>query len=97
VAAQQLGRQVPVFAQLGVADRLDCMAVLGVPARGEPVELRDLGRRVPPELEPKQIPEQVVVSKPGPCHVHRDHERAGLLELVQDADAVPASRQRVGE
>ena len=73
------------------------VSVLGVPAGGEPVQPRDLVRRLAAQLEPQQVGEQVVVAEPGARHVHRDDERVGLLELVQQPRPVAASGQEVGE
>ena len=39
----------------------------------------------------------MVVAKPGPRRVQRDHERVGFLQLLQDPLPAPASGQQVGE
>ena len=97
VAAEQLARELPVLAQLRVADRLDRVAPLGMPAGGEPVQPRDLARRLAAQLEPQQVAEQVVVAEPRARDVDRDDERVGLLELVQQTRTVVTAREEVGE
>ena len=97
VAPEQLGGQRPILAELGVVDGLDHMALIGVPARREAVQLGDLAGRLAAQLEPQQIAEQVVVAKPRATDVDRDHERVGLLELVQEAGGVVAAGEQVGQ
>ena len=49
-------------------------------------------RREPPQLEPQQVGEQVVVAEPGPAGVDRDDERVRVLELLQDRAPSPSRR-----
>lgn len=45
------------------------------------------------QLQSQQVREQLVVAEPRPARVERDHERAGLLQILQDPRNVtrPAS------
>ena len=97
VAAEQLARELPVAAELGVAHRLERVAVLGVPRRRRPVQCLDGLRRAAAQLQPQQVGEQVVVAEPRAGGVDRDDQRVRLLELVQQPRPVAAAGQRVGE
>ncbi len=91
------GGQGPVARCLGVADRLDGVLVLGVPAGGRGVQRRDLARCGAPEFQLQQVGEQAVVPEPGPRSVHRCHERVRLFQLVQDLLPAAAPGQGIGE
>ena len=67
--SQQPGRVRPVARRLRMPDGLSDVAVLAEPLRSPPVQLRNLIRQRPAQLQPEQIPEQVVVAEPGPLGV----------------------------
>ncbi len=76
---QQPGGQAPVLRRLGVPDRLHREPMVREPAGGRAVQRKELTRRAAPQLQLQQVGEQLVVAEPEPPHIHRDHERAGLL------------------
>ena len=75
VAAEQLAGQVPVAGELRVPDRLDRVAVLGVPLGREPVQPGDRVGGAALELEPQQVGEQVVAAEPRAGDIDGDDER----------------------
>ena len=97
VVRQQAGGQVPVLRRLGVADRLDRVPAVRVPPGGDGVQRGQFGRRAAPQLQLQQVGEQLMVAEPGPPRVQRDHERACLLELLQDPLPARALGQQVGQ
>ena len=92
VAAEQLAGQVPVAGELRVPDRLDRVAVLGVPPGREPVQPGDRVGGAALELQPQQVGEQVVAAEPRARDVDGDDERVGVLEVLQDPRAVARAR-----
>ena len=54
-------------------------------------------RRAAPQLKLQEVGEQLVVAEPGPPRIQRDHEHAGLLELLQDPLPARAPGQQVGQ
>jgi hypothetical protein len=97
VVGEQAGGVGPVVGGLGVADRLDDVPVLLVPASGGCVERADERRVDAPQLQAQQIGEQRVVAKPRTPHIERGHEHVGAFELVQDPLRPRAAGQRVGQ
>ena len=55
--------------------------------------LRVLGHQASPE----DVAEQVVVPVPGALPIQRDHEQVGAVQLLEDAAAVRAARDRVAQ
>ena len=64
VAGEHARRVAPVARRLRVADRLDHVAVRLVPLGGRPVERADGRGREPPQLEPQEVGEQLVIAEP---------------------------------
>ena len=75
----------PVIRGLRVADRLDRVSLLLEPLSRREVQGGDRLGRDPPQLEPQEVGEQVVVSKPRSRDVQRGHERVRVVELLQPA------------
>ena len=69
----------------------------GEPAGGGPVQRGHLVRRGAAQFQLQQVGEHLVVAEPGPARVHRDHERVGLLQVLQHALAAAGPGQQVGE
>ena len=67
--------------RLGVPNGLDHLAVLGEPRSGAPVQRWYFFGQPTAQLQPQEIPEQLVVAKPRPLRVQRYHKRVGVLEL----------------
>ena len=97
MVGQQPGRVGPVARRLRVPDGLDHLAMLGEPRCGPPVQRRYFFGQRPAQLQPQEIPEQVVVAKPCPLGVERHHERVGVLELQQDPIRARAAGQQIGQ
>ena len=68
---QQPGRITPVARRLGMPNGFDHMTALGEPRGGAAVQLRQLIRQRPAQLQPEHIPEQLVETEPGPPGVER--------------------------
>ena len=69
----------------------------GQPGRGplgQPGHLTGPGT---PQLQLQQAGEQAVVAEPRPGRVHRHHERAGPLQILQDPLPAAGPGQPVGE
>ena len=49
------------------------------------------------QLQPQELPEQLVVAKPRPLRVQRHHKRVGVLELQQDPLRAQAAGQQIGQ
>ena len=96
-SASSAGGQGPVLRRLGVADRLDRVPVVREPPGGRGVQRGQFGRRGAAQLQLQQVGEQLVVAEPGPPRIQRDHERARLLELLQDPLPARAPGQQVGQ
>jgi len=80
-----------------VPDGVDNLAMFGEPGSGQPVQRRHfLGQR-PAQLQPEQVPEEVVVAKPRSLGIERHDERVGVLELEQDAFRPRVAGQQVSE
>ena len=94
---EQARSVLPVAGGLRVVDRVDSIPVTLEPAGGCVVQRGDDRRVEPPQLQPQQIGEQVVVAKRRAPDVDRGHERAGVLELMQDAQRPRAAGERVAE
>ncbi len=97
MVGQQPGRVGPVARRLGVPDAVGNLAVLGEPAGGAPVQRGYLFGPRAAQLQPQQIPEQVVVAKPRPPGVQRDHERVGVFETQQGPFRARVAGQQVGQ
>ena len=97
VVRQLTGGQAPVPRGLGVPDRLDGIPVFGVPAGGGIVQRGQLGRVAAAQFQLEQVGEELVVTEPRPARIKRDHERARLLELLQNSLAARAPGQQVGQ
>ena len=97
MVGEQPGRVRPVARRLGVPDGVDHLAMLGEPSGGPPVQRRHLFGPRPAQLQPQEIPEQVVVAKPRALGVERDHKRVRVLELQQDPLRARAAGQQVGQ
>ena len=97
VIGQDTDGQAPVTGGLGVPDRFRGEAVRGQPVRGGGVQHRKLIRLGRLQLQLQQVGEQPVVAEPGPGRVQRDHERARLLQLLQNPSSAGATAQQVGE
>jgi hypothetical protein len=61
------------------------------------MQLLDLAGQLAPQVEPQQVEEEMVVAERRAGHVDRDHQRIGLLELVQQPTAVLPAREEVGQ
>ncbi len=97
MVGEQPGGEIPVPGGLGVPDRLHRVPVLREPVSGRPVQGRDLIRRGAAQLQLQQPGEHPVVAEPGPRPVQRDHERTGLLQVLQDPLPALVSGQHVGQ
>ena len=97
IVREQPRRGGPVLGRLRVANRLDRITVFGPPLGGDRVQAGHLPGGGPPQLEREHIREQVVVAKPASLRIHRDHERARVLEPGQNPVGTRASRQPVSE
>jgi hypothetical protein len=80
-----------------VPDRLDRVPVVGEPAGGRGVQRGQFGRRAAAQLQLQEVGEQLVIAEPGPPRIQRDHERACLLQLLQDPLPARAPGQQVGQ
>ncbi len=67
------------------------------PSGGAPVQHRHLLGQRPAQLQPEQIPEQVVVAEPGTPGVERHDERVRVREFQQDPLRARAAGQHVGQ
>ena len=95
VVGEQVHCVLPVAGGLGVADRLDHVAVLLVPLTGDAMQRGDERGIDPPELHPEEVREHGVVAEPrAPC-IERRHERTGGVELLERALAPRATDQRI--
>ncbi len=95
VVRQQPGGQPPVRRGLGLADRLDRVPVPGEPCGGRAVQRGPFVRLGAAQLQLQQVREQPVVAEPRPARVQRDHERAGLLQILQDPFPARGAGQHV--
>jgi hypothetical protein len=96
MVGQQPGRLGPVARRLGVPDGVDGLAMAGEPRGGPPVQGRHVLGQCPAQLQPEQIPEQLVEAEPGPSGVKRHHERVRVLEFQQDPFRSRPPGQHVG-
>jgi hypothetical protein len=69
MVGEQPRRPGPVTGRLQVAHGLGDLAVRGQPAGGQPVQLRDLPRQRPAQLQPEKTTKQMVVAEPGTAAV----------------------------
>jgi hypothetical protein len=90
-------RHVHVAGRDRVFDYAGHVALIGKPLAGSPVQVCHAVRREPLELAHQQAAEEVVVAKPAPVAVERDHEQVRALELEQHLGAVPPLGDGVGE
>jgi hypothetical protein len=95
VVRQQPGRHRPVLGGLRLADRLHRVPVPGQPPGGSAVQRGPFIRLGAAQFQLQQIREQLVIAKPRPARVQRDHERAGLLQILQDPFPARAAGQHV--
>jgi hypothetical protein len=94
---QDASAEIPVLGRLGVAYRLDVIAVVVKPLGSGPMQRGNLARSRAPELQCDQVGEHVVVAKPRPAWVDRGHEGVGLLQLVQLPGAARGPDQQLGQ
>ncbi len=97
MVGEQPGRAGPVARRLGVPDGVDNLAVLGEPPGGPPVQRWQFFGHRPAQLQPQQIREQMVVAKPRPLGVERDHKRVRILEFQQNAFRAGPAGQQIGQ
>jgi hypothetical protein len=71
--------------------------VPGQPPGGGAVQRGPLVRLGAAQLQLQQVREQPMVAEPRPAPVQRDHERAGLLQILQDPFPATGPGQQVGE
>ena len=95
MVGEQPGRLRPVARRLRVPDGLDHLALLDQPVSGPPVQPRHVPGQRPAQLQPEQIPEQVVVAEPGALGVQRFDERVRVLEFQKDPFRARAAGQQV--
>ena len=95
MVGEQPGRVGPVARRLGVPDGLDHLALHGEPSGGPPVQRRHFVGQRPAQLQPEQIPEQVVVAEPRALGVQRHDERVRVREFQQDPLRATAAGQQV--
>ena len=82
---EEAARVVPRLGSLGVADRLEHVAMGDVPLGGGEMKLGDvLGARAA-ELQPQEIGQQLVVAERRPRRVDRDDEHVVVLEREKEA------------
>ena len=55
-----------------------------------------LARLGMPQLQLEQVGEQLMVAEPGPVSVQRNHERPGLLQVLQDPLPARTPSKQVG-
>ena len=97
MVGQQPGRLRPVARRLRVPDGLDHLALQGEPSGSLPVQPRHVPGQRPAQLQPEQIPEQVVEAEPRALRVQRDDERVGVLQVQQDPFRARAAGQQIGQ
>ena len=97
MARQHAGGQGPVLRRLGMADRLDRVAVVRVPSRGGGVQRGQFGRRAAPQFQLQQVGEQPVVAEPGTPRIQRNNERVGLLQMLQEPLSARIPGEQVGQ
>ena len=97
VVGEQEHRVMPVAGGLGVADRLDDVAVMLMPLTGGAMQGRDERRIDPPQLHPEEVREHRVVAEPRAPYIEGRHERAGGIELLERALGPRAAGQRIGQ
>ena len=84
VLCEEAARVVPRLGSLGVADRLEHVAMGDVPLGGGEMKLGDvLGARAA-ELQPQEIGQQMVVAEGRPRRIDRDDEDVLVLEREKD-------------
>jgi hypothetical protein len=79
----------------GVTDRADGQVVGGVPGTGSSVKVRHLTGALGEQTRTEHVGEQVMVPVPGALVVQGYEEEIASLELLQQACAVDAGRDRV--
>jgi hypothetical protein len=97
MVGEQPGRAGPVARRLGVPDGLGHLAVVDEPSGGAPVQRRHVLGQRPAQLQPEQVPEQVVVAEPRALGVEGDHERVRVFQVQQDLFRARAAGQQVGQ
>jgi hypothetical protein len=78
-----------------VPDGVGNLAMLDKPLRGPPVQPRHLCGQRPAQLQPQQIPEQVVVAKPRAPGVQRHDKRVRVFQCQQDPFRARAAGQQI--
>src|SRR5262249_41246691 len=97
VLEQEVGREAPAAAGDRVPEGLARLASLSQPARGDGVQVRNLGRTLPPKLGTEELEEKGVIPVQGRAARELRDERVLADELVQHSLAVRAACERVGE
>ena len=97
VLPDEIPGEPPVRGGLRMLDRVDHVAVLGVPLGRGAMQLGDGIGLAAPQLEEQEIREQRVVAEPGPLRVDRDDERVRVLQLEERPLRPARAGQAVGE
>jgi len=95
VIGEQPRGHAPVLGCLGVPGRLHRVPMLPAnhPAAARCSVVTPRGTA---QLQPQQVGEQLVVAEPRPRRIQRDHERVGLLQVLQGSLAAAAAGQQLG-
>jgi len=93
----QIPGELPVLRGLRMLDRLDHETVLGEPLGRGVVQLWDGIGLCAPELQAKEIREQLVVAEPRSLRVEREDECIRVLELEQDSLRSGGPDDAIGE
>ena len=81
VICKQPRRIHPIARRLQMSDRVNRLAVIGKPVRGQSVQPWDFSGRGSPQLQAQQLSEQLVVPKPGTFGVHGKDERVRVFQV----------------
>ena len=95
--AREVGREAPFLGRNRVADGLDGVIVLGVPARRARVQLLALTAWPGREAAAQQLEEEAMAAVPLTPGIERDQEAVAPLEIGEDLPAAVRVEQRVNE
>ena len=95
--AREVGREAPFLGRNRVADGLDGVIVLGVPARRARVQLLALTAWPGREAAAQQLEEEAMAAVPLTPGIERDQEAVAPLEIGEDLPAAVRVEQRVDE